>query len=127
MATQGNEIRQTFVAGADLSGKQYTFVTCNGVTADGENRTVVSPAIGAKVDGVVINNPAAGRAATVVVFGRTKVKAGGAIPAGAEVQTNANGQVIAATGAGIRVGKALEAAVANQIITIDFYPGGNAA
>ena len=126
MATQGNEIRQTFVAGADLSTKQYTFVTCNGVTADGENRTVVSPAVGAKVDGVVINNPGNTRAATVVVFGRTKVKAGGAIPAGAEVQTNANGQVIAAT-TGIRVGKALEAAVANQIITIDFYPGGNAA
>ena len=127
MATQGNQIRQTFVAGADLSGKQYTFVTCNGVTADGENRTVVSPAVGAKVDGVVINNPKNTHAATVVVFGRTKVKAGGAIPAGAEVQTNANGQVITATGAGIRVGKALEAAVANQIITIDFYPGGNAA
>ena len=126
MATQGNEIRQTFVAGADLSAKQYTFVTCNGVTADGENRTVVSPAVGAKVDGVLINNPGNTRAATVVVFGRTKVKAGGAIPAGAEVQTNANGQVIAAT-TGIRVGKALEAAVANQIITIDFYPGGNAA
>lgn len=126
MATQGNEIRQTFVAGADLSTKQYTLVTCNGVTADGENRTVVSPAVGAKVDGVVINNPKNTQAATVVVFGRTKVKAGGAIPAGAEVQTNANGQVIAAT-TGIRVGKALEAAVANQIITIDFYPGGNAA
>ena len=126
MATQGNQIRQTFVAGADLSAKQYTLVTCNGVTADGENRTVVSPAVGAKVDGIVINNPKNTYAATVVVFGRTKVKAGGAIPAGAEVQTNANGQVIAAT-TGIRVGKALEAAVANQIITIDFYPGGNAA
>ena len=126
MATQGNQIRQTFVAGADLSAKQYTFVTCNGVTADGENRTVVSPAVGAKVDGVVINNPKNTHAATVVVFGRTKVKAGGVIAAGAEVQANANGQVVAAT-TGIRVGKALEAAVANQIITIDFYPGGNAA
>ena len=126
MATQGNQIRQTFVAGADLSGKQYTFVTCNGVTADGENRTVVSPAAGAKADGVVINNPKNTHAATVVVFGRTKVKAGGPSAAGAEVQTNASGQVVAAT-TGIRVGKALEAAVANQIITIDFYPGGNAA
>ncbi len=126
MATQGNQIRQTFVAGADLSAKQYTFVTCNGVTADGENRTVVSPAVGAKVDGVVINNPGNTRAATVVVFGRTKVKAANAIAAGAEVQTNASGLAVAAT-TGIRVGKALEAAVAGQIITIDFYPGGNAA
>ena len=126
MATQGNQIHQTFVAGADLSAKQYTLVTCNGVTADGANRTVVSPAAGAKADGVVINNPGNTYAATVVVFGRTKVKAGGVIAAGAEVQANANGQVVAAT-TGIRVGKALEAAVANQIITIDFYPGGNAA
>ena len=126
MATQGNEIRQTFVAGADLSNKQYTLVTCNGVTADGENRTVVSPAAGAKADGVVINNPKNTHAATVVVFGRTKVKAAGNIAAGAEVQTNPNGQVVTAT-TGVRVGKALEAAVTNQIITIDFYPGGNAA
>ena len=126
MATQGNQIRQTFVAGADLSAKQYTFVTCNGVTADGENRTVVSPAVGAKVDGVVINSPRNTHAATVVVFGRTKVKAAGNIAAGAEVQTNPNGQVVTAT-TGVRVGKALEAAVTNQIITIDFYPGGNAA
>lgn len=127
MATQGNQIRQTFVAGADLSEKQYTFVTCNGVTADGENRTVISPTAGGKVDGVVINNPKNTHAATVVVFGRTKVKAAGTIAAGAEVQTNANGQVVTATGTNIRVGKALEAAVTNQIITIDFYPGGNAA
>ena len=126
MATQGNQSRQTFVAGADLSATQYTLVTCNGVAADGENRTVVSPTAGGKADGVVINNPAADHAATVVVFGRTKVKAAGNIAAGAEVQTNANGQVVTAS-TGIRVGKALEAAVANQIITIDFYPGGNAA
>lgn len=126
MATQGNEIRQTFVAGADLSARQYTLVTCNGVTADGENRTVVTPAAGAKADGVLINNPGNTRAATVVVFGRTKVKAGGPIAAGAEVQALANGQVVTAT-TGIRVGKALEAAVTNQIIAIDFYPGGNAA
>lgn len=126
MATQGNEIRQTFVAGADLSARQYTLVTCNGVTADGENRTVVTPAAGAKADGVLINNPGNTRAATVVVFGRTKVKAGGPIAAGAEVQALANGGVVTAS-TGIRVGKALEAAVTNQIITIDFYPGGNAA
>lgn len=126
MATQGNQIRQTFVAGADLSAKQYTLVTCNGVTADGENRTVISPTAGGKADGVVINNPKNTHAATVVVFGRTKVIAAGAIDAGDEVETDANGQVVTAT-TGVRVGKALEAAVANQIITIDFYPGGNAA
>jgi len=125
MATQGNQIRQTFVADAILP--QYTFVVCNGATADG-NRRVVLPAAGAKVDAVVINQVLrANTAATGVVFGRTKVRAGGTIAAGAEVQTDAQGRVVTATGTNIRVGKALEAAVTGQIISIDFYPGGNAA
>ena len=126
MATQGNQVRQTFVAGADLSEKQYTFVVCNGVTADGADRTVVSPSAGGVADGVVINNPADTHAATVVVFGRTKVKAGGTIAAGAEVQTNAQGLVVNKT-TGLSLGRALEAAVNGQIITIDFQKSNTAA
>lgn len=125
MATQGNQTRQTFVATAVLP--QYTFVTATGVSNDGATPAVAAPAAGAKVDGVVINQVlAANTAATVVTFGRTKVIAGGAIAAGAEIQVGTNGRAITAA-AGIRVGKALEAAVNNQIITIDFYQGGNAA
>ena len=126
MATQGNEIRQTFVAGAVLP--QYTFVTATGVSDDGATPAVGATAANGKADGVLINVPLrANTAATVVTFGRTKVLAGGAIAAGAEIQVGANGRAVTATSTNVRVGRALEAAVNNQIITIDFYQGGNAA
>lgn len=126
MATQGNQIRQTFVATAVLP--QYTFVTATGVSDDGATPAVGATAANGKADGVLINVPLrANTAATVVTFGRTKVLAGGAIAAGAEIQVGANGRAVTATGTNIRVGRALEAAVNNQIITIDFYQGGNAA
>lgn len=126
MATQGNQIRQTFVVATQLP--QYTFVTANGVSNDGATPQVAATAANGKADGVLINAPlAANTAGTVVVFGRTKVVAGGTIAAGAEIQVGANGRAVTATGTNIRVGKALEAAVANQIVTIDFYQGGNAA
>lgn len=126
MATQGNQIHQTFVATAVLP--QYTFVTATGTSNDGATPAVGATAANGKADGVLINAPIrANTAATVVTFGRTKVVAGGAIAAGAEIQVGANGRAVAATGTNIRVGKALEAGVNNQIITVDFYQGGNAA
>ena len=59
MATSGNQIRQTFEAGADLSAKKDTFV----VVTNAAERTINTPAAGAKVDGVLLNDPrAAGHA-----------------------------------------------------------------
>lgn len=123
MATHGNQIRQSFVAGADLTTKINTFVV---MTAAGE-RTVNTPAAGAAAHGVLLNDPRNGTAAAVAVFGRVKVVAGGTIAAGAEIQTDAQGRAITATATSIRLGRTTEAAVANQLITVDFYPGGNAA
>lgn len=103
MATQGNQIRQTFVVATQLP--QYTFVTANGVSNDGATPQVAATAANGKADGVLINAPlAANTAGTVVVFGRTKVVAGGNIAAGAEIQVGANGRAITATGTNIRVG-----------------------
>lgn len=118
MATQGAQIRETYVAGADLSEAQFRFVTAGatGVTLTGA---------GEAADGVVINDPASGGAATVVVFGRVIVEAGGNILAGAEVTAGANGVVVAATTGDIVLGKAAEAAVSGQLITVDFFKGGN--
>ena len=82
---------------------------------------------GEAVLGVAPYDVANGDTAAVDVVGIAVVEAGGAIAAGAEIQVGANGRAITATGTNIRVGKALEAAVANQIVTIDFYQGGNAA
>ena len=124
MATSGNQIRQSFVAGADLTTKKDTFVI---VTSAGE-RTVATPAAGAKADGVLLNDPVTGVAAAVAVFGRVKVVAGAAIAAGAEIATDAQGRAITAAATAIRLGKTTEAATAaGQLITVDFYTGGNAA
>ena len=124
MATSGNQIRQSFVAGADLTTKKDTFVILNNV---GE-RAVVTAGAGAKADGVLLNDPVTGVAAAVAVFGRVKVVAGAAIAAGAEIATDAQGRAITATSTAIRLGKTTEAATAaGQLITVDFYTGGNAA
>lgn len=120
MATSGQQIRETMVAAADLSTHQFKFVTlgASGVTLTGA---------GAAADGVVINNPTTGGAATVVVFGRVPVVASGTITAGANVASGANGTVAAATTGNVILGKATEAAVAGQVITVDFFKGGNAS
>ena len=120
MATQGAQIRETYVAGADLSEAQFRFVTAGetGVTLTGA---------GEAADGVVINDPANGAAATVVVFGRVIVEAAGNITAGDEVTSNATGGAVAATTGDIVLGKALEDGVNGQLISIDFYKGGNEA
>jgi hypothetical protein len=52
MATQGQQTRESMVAGADLSAKQFTFVKMNTT-----NRTVVSAGNGDAAFGVLINDP----------------------------------------------------------------------
>lgn len=123
MATHGNQIRQSFVAGADLSTKKDTFVV---LTNAGE-RTVNTPAAGAAADGVLLNDPINGVAAAVAVFGRVKILCGGTIAAGDNVATNAQGRAVKAATGNTILGKATEAGVNNQYITIDFFPGGKAA
>lgn len=123
MATQGQTVRESFVAGADLSAKQFTFVVMN--TTD---RTVVAAGNAAAADGIVINKPALGEAATVVLFGRTLVLAGtGGLTAGANVGVDANGAGVVAATSDIIVGKVVDAAAAGGYATIDFFRGGNAS
>jgi hypothetical protein len=122
MATQGHQVRETFVAGADLSAGQFKFVT---LAADGQ---IDLSANGAAADGVLLNDPsAAGQAATVCVSGRVTVVCGGTIAAGASVASDTAGVAITAATADIILGKALEAGVAGQVISIDFFKGGNAS
>lgn len=125
-ATQGNQIRETMVAGADLSAKQFTFVKMN--TTD---RTVVSAADGDAAFGVLINQPLSGNAATVVTHGRVTVEAGtGGVTAGAKVASDLNGEAIVASAtapADVVVGICITAAAAGELATIDFFRGGNAA
>ena len=123
MATQGQTNRETFIAGADLSAAQFTYVIMNTV-----NRTVVAAGNAAAVDGIVINKPASGEAATVVVSGRTLALAGtGGLTAGANVGVDANGAGVVAATSDIIVGKVVESAIAGGYATVDFFRGGNAS
>lgn len=123
MATQGNQIRESMIAGADLSAKQWTFVIMN--TTD---RTVVNATDGQAADGVLINDPASGEAATVVTNGRVIIEVGtGGLTAGDDVASDANGEAITAATADIIVGKCVQGAAAGERAVIDFFRGGNAA
>jgi hypothetical protein len=122
MATQGQQVRETYVAGADLRERQFRFVTV------GSGGKVTATTASAKSDGVLLNDPNEDEAATVAVFGRVIVEVGaGGITAGAEVASGANGVAVAAASTAIRLGRALETGVAGQLVTVDFYKGGNAA
>lgn len=123
MATTGRYIAESFVAGADLSAKQFHFVVMN--TTD---RTVVAAGNAAAADGVLLNDPASGQAATVAVFGRVRVLCGtGGLTAGALVGVDADGAAVVAATSDIVVGKCVDAAAAGEYATIDFFRGGNAA
>ena len=104
-------------AGADLSSKQYTFVKLSGTT-------VISAAAATDLPiGVLVNDPASGETAAVVVSGVVKLKASAAITAGALVGTTSTGLGVALT-AGTDttkyiLGRAVTAAgAANDIITV---------
>lgn len=114
-----SEIRnRTYIAGADLTERQFHFVK-----RDGAN--VVAGTAGDAAVGVLWNDPDETQAASVVYFGSPTVKAGGTIAAGAAVAVGTNGVAVAATAGDIIVGYAREDAVINQFIRIDLDLGGN--
>ena len=81
MGNQINDLSITLEAGADLSTKQYSFVSVN------SSGQVISPAAtGNKVIGVLLNAPASGEPAVVQVQGVAPVMAGATITTGAEVE-----------------------------------------
>lgn len=107
---------ETFQAGADLSTKQHLFVKGNGTTA---GSVVVCSSQGEDAVGVLQNNPASTRDATVRLAGFTKVIAGEAIDAWAQVTVGADARAeVALTGDKI-VGTAITAAADDgDIITV---------
>ena len=83
-------VRASFVAGADLSTKQYTFVKLN---SSGE---VIAAAAATDIPiGVLQNNPTSGAEASVTIVGGTKIVAGAAISEGALVGTSSTGKAVA--------------------------------
>lgn len=95
-----------YLAAADLSAEQYTFVK------RGTGRTVVQAGAGEAAVGVLWNAPALDQAGTVVVGGRPNVYAGAAIADGAEITSDANGQAVTAVSTDVVIGFAMGAASA---------------
>ena len=122
MAVMQSRDTRTFIAGEDLSSAQFKFVT---LESDGQ--VDLADAAGENCIGVLINDPAAAEAATVVMSGKVMVTAGGTIAAGAAVATDAAGAAVTASTGNIVMGYATEAAVNGQIIAIELIQGGNAA
>lgn len=121
MATFENYQTKTYVAGSDLSSHQFGFVA---LASDGE---VDACGDGATAVGVLLNDPAAGGAATVAYSGRVLVECGGTVTNGGEVASDSAGLCVDATSSDVILGYAREAGVTGQIIAIDFFLGGNAA
>lgn len=104
-----------YLAGEDLSTKQYTFVT-----SDGDE--VTSTGAGEAATGVLWNDPASGRAASVVRGGEPMVYAGAAIAVGAEIAADADGKAVTAASTDVILGEARTAAgAADELVQITFY------
>jgi hypothetical protein len=122
MAVMQSRDTRSFVAGESLAAAQFKFVT---LESDGQ--VDLADSAGENCIGVLLNNPAAGAAATVAVSGKVMVTSGGTIAAGAAVATDASGDAVTAASTNIIMGYALEAAVDGQVMAIELIQGGNAA
>ncbi len=122
MATQDNMLTVTLEAGADLSAKQFYFVS---VASDGQ---IDPTGDGVDADGVLQDAPAAaGRAALVAIAGKVKVVCGGVVTRGGPVASDADGKAVNAGTGDIILGVALETGASGRIIEILFQPRGAAA
>ena len=123
MALESNLTCITAEAGSDLSAAQYTFVA---MASDGAVDQTANAT--AAILGVLQNDPAAGRAATVAVAGVTKLVAAAAIAAGAEIAVQTGGKCRTAS-TGLRIhGVALTASAADgDIIEVLLLPNGKLA
>lgn len=102
-------------ASADFS----TTGQCRFVKLDGAC-TVGLAGAGEAVDGVLMNCPALGKAATVAGVGDlAKVQAAAAIPAGSFVASDATGQAIVATSGDYIAGRVLDGvAAAGEVVSV---------
>lgn len=112
-----------FIAGADLSAKQYKVVK----PGTNSNEVVLSSAATDKSIGVLQNAPVQNEAANVRMLnggGTTRVVAGGSISKGAYLKADSNGDVVSTTTAGdVIVGQALEDADDNDEFEMLLLPG----
>jgi hypothetical protein len=109
--------RQSYIAGADLSAKQYYAVRL--ISAD----TVNVGTLGSKCVGVLVNTPSSGHAAEVATAGKVKMIAGSAITAGDTVESDASGKAHKKTGDGYALGVAITGAATGALFDVQLMPG----
>lgn len=120
MAFYENVQSRTYISNAALP--QFAFVTL------GANGKVSLTGAGLRGDAVAFTEATvADQAITGVYDGRAMLKAGGTIARGGAVASNAAGLAVAATTGNIILGYALEAAVINQIMTVELNRAGTLA
>jgi hypothetical protein len=111
-------IKTTFIAGADLSEKQYHLVELD----NGTGRVTAADNATDRPIGVLQNTPKAGEAADVLIVGGSKVVAGGTASAGQPAFTSASGTAVTAVIGGTAstafvVGTFIQPAAAGAITT----------
>jgi hypothetical protein len=121
MAFTENMQTRSYVAGSDLSAKQFRFVS---LAADG---AVDATTDGAAAAGVLLNNPAAAGAAGVAYDGRVTVVCGGTVTRGGAVASDSAGEAVDATTDDVILGYALETGADGQVITIELARGNTLA
>lgn len=92
MAVEIPVLVKSFVAGEDLSAKQFFFVELNATTGSVE---LCDAATDIPI-GILQNSPESGETADVMIVGITKVSASGALAVGTILSTDAAGQGVAA-------------------------------
>ena len=84
-------------------------------SASADHTAVLASVAGQQIMGILRNEPEAGEACEIVIEGIAKAVAGGAIVRGDRLSVDANGALVASTGAGAIVGTALESAASTLI------------
>lgn len=87
MAWEGDQVKVSRVAGADLSAKQYHFVKL-----DANGDVVACDGATDKPFGVLQNDPASGEEASICILGISKVVADAALNEGDSIGPSADGQ-----------------------------------
>lgn len=103
-----------FLAGADLSALQYTFVKLSG-----DSKTVVGCGADEIPVGILMNAPLSGQMAEVVIDGGAQLKSSGVIGLNASIGSAALGEAKAIT-SGSASAIALDSAVDNDIFPVLF-------
>ncbi len=125
-----NETWPAVRAATDMSALQYRVVrfaaaeTCNIASNAVSMDALEAPA------GILQNNPASGQAATIAFFGPSKAWAGATISAREYITTNGSGKVIEAVSGDVIIGRTIEAAATDDIVSVMLFPpvrGGSAA